>query len=294
MKKHLMVFAALMFAVAVSFHAFAADLSHPNRDEMKKLDETSCADGFSFAVIGDSHVSRNVFPRIIDQIKETKPDFVVSVGDFTNNGLPEEYEEFVNRITGAGVPWFAVPGNHEYRDPSGHTSSDGNKRFEKIFGDSDFMFEHCGWRFVALDVVAFDMIRPDQLKKLKRALDGSEGRAAVFMHYPPGIMPHWEEGFWKANAPEFMKILEENKVRFFFSGHIHVFDWQQVGPTTYIVTGGGSEGVDSERTPDTLNAPDAGAFPHYILVSVDGDEASYKVIRMDSAPPAPADGEEKE
>lgn len=283
MKKRFSFF-VLFFAVFVpaAFAAAApAEISHPNRDEAARLDEASCADGFSFVVVGDSHASRDVFPALVNAARMMKPDFAVSVGDFTNNGLEEEYRLFVDQISGAGVPWFAVPGNHEYRDPNGHTSPDGQKRFERIFGNSDFAFEHCGWRFVGLDIVAYDMLTPTQLKKLERVLDGGGGRAAVFMHYPPAVIPHWEDGYWKANAPEFMKLLEDSGARFFFAGHIHVFDWVRRGPTTYIVTAGGGGGNDTERTPDLLNAPDAGGFYHFIYVTVNGDEADWFVVRLE-------------
>lgn len=255
---------------------------HPNRDEIKKLDESGCDGGFSFVVMGDSHVSRNKFEKIIELVDEMKPDFAFTVGDFTNDGLPEEYEIFVGQITTADVPWFTVPGNHEYRTPEGRTSAKGKKRYEKIFGKSDFYFDHCGWRFVGLDVVTYDMLLPNQIKKLEKLLRGREGRAAVFMHYPPGVIKNWEEGFWTNNAERFMDILEAHKVRYFFSGHIHVYDTVDIGPTTYIVTAGAGENQDTRRTPDTLNSPDAGAFHHFVLVEVKGDEATHKVVRPDT------------
>ncbi|MFH1539942.1 MAG: metallophosphoesterase [bacterium] len=255
---------------------------HPNREEIKKLDESGCDDGFSFAVMGDSHVSRNKFEKIIGLVDEMKPDFAFTVGDFTNDGLPEEYEIFVGQITRAGVPWFTAPGNHEYRTPEGRTSTKGRKRYEKIFGNADFFFDHCGWRFVGLDVVAFDMLTNSQIKKLKEIFDGYEGRAAVFMHYPPAPIENWEEGFWTTNAERFMEILESNKVRYFFSGHIHVYDTLDIGPTTYIVTGGAGESQDTRRTPDTLNSPDAGAFHHFVLVEAKEDKAVHKVVRPDT------------
>ena len=129
--------------------------------------------------------------------------------------------------------------------------------------------------------MAYDGLLPGQLGKLKKTLEGSGGRAAVFMHYPPAVIPHWEEGYWSASAPGFMKMLEDYGVRYFFSGHIHVYDRLRIGPTSYIVTGGGGDGYDSQIKPDELNSPDGGGFPHFVYVAVTGDEASDAVVRLE-------------
>lgn len=265
--------------------ARALELSHPNKAEAAKLDPASCADGFSFAVMGDNQGSVKVFDFLVSLVREIKPDFAVSVGDITSNGFPAEYEMYLSQIAQAGVPWFAVPGNHEYRSAEGHTTLDGRRRFESIFGNSDFLFDHCGWRFIGLDVVAFDMLRNEQIAKLEKALQGFEGRAVVFMHYPPAVIPNWEEGYWKANADRFLALLDRYRVRYFFAGHIHFHDRLRIGPTDFIITGGSGGGLDRDIPPEQYNSPDGGAFYHFMLVKVDGDRATDVLIR----PNIPAD-----
>jgi 3',5'-cyclic AMP phosphodiesterase CpdA len=276
----LLIFSMLLCAAC----ARAADLSHPNRAEAGKLDPASCADGFSFAVMGDNQGSRKVFDFLTGLVREMKPDFAVSVGDITSNGFPSEYEMYLSQIAGAGVPWFAVPGNHEYRSAEGHTSLEGRKRFESIFGNSDFLFDHCGWRFIGLDVVAFDMLKNEQIAKLEKALKGFEGRAVVFMHYPPAVLPNWEEGYWKANADKFLALLEQYRVRYFFAGHIHIHDRLRIGPTDFIITGGAGGGLDRDIPAEQYNSPRGGAFYHFMLVKVDGDKATDILIRPDIPP----------
>jgi len=276
----ILLLAACLFSVP-SISAAGELPFHPNRAEIGKLDDSACENGFSFAVMGDSHSSTTVFPAIIEQLKEIRPAFAFTVGDFTNNGLVEEYQLFVNQINSAGIPWFVVPGNHEYRDPSGHTSLSGQKRYKKVFGTSDFFFDYCGWRFIGLDVVAYDTLLPAQLKKLDSALEGRGPRSAVFMHYPPAIIEHWEEGIFVSSAKSFMRILEQRSARFFFSGHIHVFDTKTIGPTTYIITGGAGGTPDSDRGPANLYSPESGAFRHFILVDVRGAEASFEPLPVE-------------
>jgi len=208
-----------------------------------------------------------------------KPDFVISVGDVTNNGLAEEYAAFIDTIDAAKLPWFVAPGNHEYRDPNGHTSADGPKRFKKIFGKQDFYFDHCGWRFIGMDVTAYDLMSPSQLKWLEKTLEGFDGRAVLFMHYPPGIVKDWEEGYFKTGAEQYMKILETHKVPYSISGHIHVHDSLKIGPTTYIITGGGGGGTDTDRPREKLHSPDGGPFHHFIFFTVNGDNSIYAVVK---------------
>ena len=274
----------LVFTSAAAPCCRAEGLSHPNSAEAARLDESSCDDGFSFVVMADSHQSTDVFPQLMHMAQALEPDFYISVGDVTNDGLEQEYAFFLDQIAQVDEPWFVVPGNHEYRSPQGHTSLEGRKRFKQIFGPGDFFFDHCGWRFISLDVVAFDMLRPEQLKKLEKALKGHEGRAAVFMHYPPAVIENWPEGYWKANGAEFLALLEKYEVPWFFSGHIHVFDRLRIGPTAYIITGGAGGGLDSERPTDMLYDPDGGAYYHFILAEIKDDIATETVVHPDIDP----------
>jgi hypothetical protein len=269
--------AVLAFCGAASAQT-AAPLSHPNAKEAQKLDEASCSDGFSFAVMADTHFGHPMFDVIRDAAASMKPDFAVSVGDTTNNGTDDEYAVYLDKINSTGIPWFTVPGNHEYRTPEGHTGTEGQVRFKRIFGKQDFAFTHCGWKFILIDIVAMDTLLPGQFSWLKKQLEGFDGKAAVFMHYPPGVIPKWQGGYWTANGKEFLATLEEHRTPYFFSGHIHVYDRIKLGPTNYIITGGGGAGTDSDLKKEDFNSPSGGAFNHFIYVRVNGDKATDFVV----------------
>lgn len=278
----LMAMGIISWSVSPAFAETETLPKHFNSDEIAKISVASCDEGFSFVVTSDSHLSDTVFERIIDQVNETMPAFAISTGDFTNNGQPWEYERYVGQIQRSKVPWFAVPGNHEYRSPDGHTTVDGPKRFAKVFGKQDFFFDICGWRFIALDVVKLDTLLPAQLNKLEKALQSNPDKAVVFMHYPPSIIPKWEEGIFRTTAERYMEILKENKVRYSFAGHIHVYDHVKIGDTTYVVTGGAGGGLDNDYTPEALNADDAGLFHHYTLVEIKCDgTSSFRPVRIE-------------
>lgn len=281
--------APLLILVAALFlcpHFVAAEQetlpTHLNSAEIEKVNVSNCDEGFSFVVTSDSHLSETVFERIIDQVNNAMPAFAITTGDFTNNGQPWEYDQFVKQIERSKVPWFTTPGNHEYRSPEGHTTVDGPKRFAKIFGKQDYYFDVCGWRFIALDVVKLDTLLPAQLNKLEKALNPFPGRSVVFMHYPPAVIPKWDEGIFRTTAAQYMDILEKNKARYSFAGHIHVYDHINIGETTYVVTGGGGGGLDADYTPEMLNAEDAGLFHHYTLVEIHPDgTSSFKPVKIE-------------
>ena len=44
-----------------------------------------------------------------------RPDLVLLTGDLTENGTPEEWEEFQERLSLLTVPWEAISGNHDRR-----------------------------------------------------------------------------------------------------------------------------------------------------------------------------------
>jgi 3',5'-cyclic AMP phosphodiesterase CpdA len=282
-------FISLFFILTFSLSALSQTLSHPNAKEIEKLDESACADGFSFTVMADSHVNTGVFETMRDAIVKMKPDFAVSVGDTTNNGLEDEYATFLGQIGGVKFPWFVVPGNHEYRSPEGHTTSAGQTRFKRIYGKQDFTFTHCGWKFIMIDIVAMETMTPSRIAALKKQLTGYEGKAAVFMHYPPAVIKNWELGYWTGYGKEFLKVLEDFRVPYFFAGHLHIYDHITLGPTKYIVSGGGGGGVDSDVPREKYNSPDGGAFYHFIYVLVKGDKATDFVVRPELPEPAPAE-----
>ncbi len=277
------MYVIVMFSLIVCANVAIADTQlprHPNRAEVSKLDESGCDAGFSFAVVGDIHQNNETFEEMIRLSRASGVDFAVAVGDFTNDGKPEEYENYVEHINASELPWFTVPGNHEYRSPDGHTSLAGKKRYKRIFGKADFVFTHCGWAFAGLDTPAFDALLPTQLNKLEKVLKRYKGRSVVFSHYPPAIIPNWEDGIWVSNAASFMNLLDRYETPFSFSGHIHVYDEYKKGPVTYVITGGGGGTLDSDRGPANLNSPDSGAFYHFIIATVRQGRLDFRIVKL--------------
>ena len=59
----------------------------------------------------------DVFGTAVRALKFWEPDFVFTLGDITAHGNLNAAEHFVKKMDETGLPWAAVPGNAELRDP---------------------------------------------------------------------------------------------------------------------------------------------------------------------------------
>jgi 3',5'-cyclic AMP phosphodiesterase CpdA len=72
---------------------------------------------------------RKSYDLATKEILRLKPDIVVATGDFTENGLLNEYNAVAEQLSKlSNFPLIAVPGNHDYR-------STGYLIYKKIFGE---------------------------------------------------------------------------------------------------------------------------------------------------------------
>src|SRR5258706_3747575 len=71
-------------------------------------------------------------------------EFVVSAGDLTTRGAPEQLERFQTELERLRVPFFATLGNHEL-------GSDDGAPFQRAFGRASFRFRYGGVQFTFLD-----------------------------------------------------------------------------------------------------------------------------------------------
>lgn len=288
MKNRKYFFLALFFAV--SFHACVyaqkTTVSYPLKDVVAQIQKKTCDGKFSFAVFADTHSNTTIFPFMLSMADKLEPAFIMDAGDFTNNGKNEEYELVISQVKAVNTPVLFAPGNHEYRNPTGHTSSVQIKRYGKMFGLFDYAFDYCGWKFIAMDVVALDQMFDGQLTWLEEQIKNAGGKVAIFFHYPPGNIPKWdvhEGNYFKVNADKFTALAQKYKVRYVFAGHYHVYDRIKINDTTYILVGAGG-GAPDATPPSQLNSPDAGGYYGFVYVNVDGDKSLDVMIRPNVSP----------
>ena len=245
--------------------------------QLAKLGATAPRDSFAFGVVGDAEPGRfpwervfspgpHVFEEQMRSLQASAPDFVLQLGDFVSEGIPENYAKHVAWADAeAKVPLLRCPGNHDRSRPNGDADKD---LYDAVFGPRDYFFDRGGWRFIALDS-SDRKVTPAQLAWLKAALD-SPARKVVFTHVPPkylkDLKPLAEVGaletdsraydetveksggvhdfftnYFEDGAPEFEALVSSPSARVtaVYMGHIHAFWAADHRGVRYVISGGG-------------------------------------------------------
>ena len=232
-----------------------------------------------FAVVGDTHGTTGVHARIVREIIDEAPDFVLHTGDLSLRDAKREGggEESFFRVEAPllrSVPFFPVAGNHD---------GDG-VRFVELFveprdaGYRTYYLETWGpVALLALDSGEPFDARSEQGRWIARTLDGLDRDPAVRFRL---VAMHWgpyDSG--SAHGPNvearhsLVPLFEKHGVDVVFSGHDHVYERSSAGGVRYVMTGGGGGGARKPHV--VLGSPyteaEASAF-HHVLVEADGRE----------------------
>ncbi len=247
------------------------------------------SDTFEFAVLGDVEPCRfrllrwlfnqpSVFPRQIDSIQGHPIDFTVQLGDMVSKGLPHYYQGFFDELGGLKVekPYLTVIGNHDRSKPNGKSHS---TMYRRLFGKSNYFFDHGGARFIVLDSSAKKVTKA-QLKWLGLVLD-TPLRKLVFTHMPPSLLGLWGAGAAHSmggfilGARKFVQLMSERGVERVYMGHVHAFGVQDYKGVRYVLTGGGGSALFPSGSADL--------YHHYLTVTVGPDGVRDRVHPMDGA-----------
>lgn len=158
---------------------------------------------------------------------DPRPDCVLVTGDLTDCGLDEEYAIVSELFSRLPMPAYAVPGNHDRREP-----------FRRAFGGDGYLPESgplnyvvsCGpVRIIALDSLvageSHGALSPETLDFLEAALATErDAPTLVMLHHPPvdcGI-GHMDQQRLLAGQEELEQIVSANpQVRRVLCGHVH-------------------------------------------------------------------------
>jgi 3',5'-cyclic AMP phosphodiesterase CpdA len=121
-------------------------------------------------IVSDSHLSplaaeagRN-WSAVVRHVDEVHPDLVVHVGDLSLDGQhhPDDLRHARRELDRLGVPWVAVPGNHDIGDnpvvgddPDEAVTVDRRSRWLEHVGDDHWVVELGAWRLLGLDAQLF-------------------------------------------------------------------------------------------------------------------------------------------
>ena len=271
------VLAFLIFFASVTSVRAAQD--RPLQQKLAALEKITAK--FSFAVIGDNRTGDDIYRKIISQVMERKPAFIVNNGDqIEKPGNREMWANFWEMSKAVTVPYFLTVGNHDAH-PAVEGSEQTYKEQVNLPGNElYYSFVAGNSLFVALDssIKGEDKrIKGEQVKWLEQVLAGStQKHTFVFVHHP--LYPEKGKGKHHGNSLDRYKgerdrlqaLFVKHGVAMVFLGHEHLYLRQTVDGIPHIIAGGGGA---------PLYAKDEdGGFHHYVLVTVDGDKVSGEVV----------------
>lgn len=283
--------AAFVLCVAIIGVATAQSPEFPDRMPIVERPFSEDPDKFSFAIIGDKTGGGldkwPVFDRSIDEINILKPDFAIMVGDLIQGNttdikqLAAEWKEFWQHESDLIVPFLPLPGNHDITNPVMY----------------DYWKEHLGRTysaFVYKDCLFITLNTEEWHNSKYEAWDwekeGWFGTAQVkyvtdeLAQHPDVrhtfVMLHRPIWLYESSGWEHIEEALGDRAYTVFAGHYHNLTLHTRNDRRYFVlsaTGGG-------LTPQDV--PEAGAFDHYSIVTVDGDEVTVAIIKPGNIYPA--------
>jgi 3',5'-cyclic-AMP phosphodiesterase len=191
----------------------------PRRDvrgeNLEWLESLPPAPRLKFAVVGDVQRTPDEALAAVRRLNDEEDlAFVVQVGDFTDLGLPDEFEIMSDVFDRLLVPWFVVIGNHDLL-------GDGGAIFDRLFGPRNHDFTYHRTRFVFLDTnsleYGFGGRVPDLDWLEERLLPSPDhDRTVILSHVWP-----WSADFDPELRDEFLALLADGQVSLSLHGHDH-------------------------------------------------------------------------
>lgn len=217
---------------------------------------------FQFAIVTDrtGGARPGVFEDAIHKLNLLQPEFVMSVGDLIEGytkdrrQIDREWDEFQGFISKLQMPFFYVPGNHDYSNP------EMAKAWKERFGKDYYSFVYRGVLFVCLNSQEPQMhhIGEEQAKWFQRTLaEHPDVRwTLVFLH-----SPLWDETYPQDRGWQRIEKALDNRRYTVFSGHFHSYMKRFRNDHRYYTlatTGGASE----------MRGPAHGEFDHVAWVTM--------------------------
>lgn len=246
---------------------------------------------FTFAVCGDNRPSGDkpvpaIYYEVLRSINATDARFVINTGDFISGTtdiavMNRQIDDFIAATEMLEVPMYIAFGNHELRN------AECLQVLEERIGPRYFAFNYGNSRFYVLNTYlpGQPRISGEQLEWFRNdlATEGARMQHRFVFFHTPMYSPMNDIGRRSWGDPEnlalLQQVLAENNVDAVFNGHDHYFAWRMVDGVQHIVTGGAGAPL--------YEAPGALSIYHYMLVEVNGDRVSIRLVPVE-LPPEPA------
>ncbi|MBD1260997.1 metallophosphoesterase [Maribacter polysiphoniae] len=255
---------------------------------------------FNFVAIGDTRSRNNVHKRIIEQVGQLNPRFIVNSGDLVANGLSmRDWESFfkINKDFMTNTPYYPVLGNHEKDSPYYYDF------FDLPYNERYYYFTVGDALFVVLDSEGLRTTIPaftsegmedtyweesgiEYLKKQKEwleqvlELNREAGFVFIFQHTPLYSVKKSRVEESKKVRAFWGDIFSRYGVQVFLNGHDHHYHHAYDKGVHFITSAGaGAPLYDIDAVqPETLNYK---KIEHFINVEVEQDEAVLHVFDIE-------------
>ena len=231
------------------------------------LDVNNAEASFQFAIVTDRTGGHRpgVFPTAIRKLNLLQPEFVMSVGDLIEgytedeDRIDAEWDEFQGFISELQVPFFYLPGNHDY------INEVMAKKWKERFGRNYYHFVYKDVLFLCLNSeermrgAGKGYIGKQQYEYVKKALEENKEAkwTLLFMHQP--LWDQEDSGLWS----EVENLLADKK-HTVFVGHRHRYVKYSRNNGKYFIlaTTGGGSGLRGTRF---------GEFDHVVWITMTED-----------------------
>ncbi len=221
-------------------------------------------ENFQFAIVTDRTGGHRpgVFEDAIRKLNLMQPEFVLSVGDLIEgytrdrDQINKEWDEFEGFIDQLEMPFFYLPGNHDY------TNEVMAGIWEKRFGPSYYHFIYRDVLFLCLNseeaMKGSDLggIEKPQYEYIRKVLEDHRDVkwTLVFMHQPLWLFDNTR--YWK----DVEQLLQGRRHTVFAGHHHHYVKYTRTGGNYFVLasTGGVSQ----------LRGPNFGEFDHMVWVTM--------------------------
>jgi 3',5'-cyclic AMP phosphodiesterase CpdA len=175
-----------------------------------------------------------------EEMVASPPDMLIHGGDISFNGpvAPLDLAFAVKQIAGLGLPWRAIPGNHDIGEAPDYARLNQPINRERMdawrrhVGDQWWSCDVPHWRLVGVDTALMGSKLPEEAEQvafLQEALAGrGKRRAMVFAHMPPFERDHLSPANPTSYIPiearaMFLDICADAGVKVIACGHKHVY-----------------------------------------------------------------------